>query len=83
MIVNQLSSSSGAIFNPILSKEERQAYRHIRKQVLAQYAAQLQQATGWKRYFLKWKIVLLANMRFREILLSGGWSRIIHNKTTI
>ncbi len=80
MIVNQLSSLSEASFNPILSKAEQQAYHRMRKQVLAQHATQLQQATGWKRYFLKWKIVLLANMRFREILLSGGWSRMIHNK---
>lgn len=82
MIVNQLSGSFGTSFSPILSKAEQQVYHRIRKQVLAQYTTQLQQATGWKRYFLRWKIALVANIRFREILFSGGWSRVIHSKTT-
>lgn len=83
MVINQLPGSFGDSFNPILSKAEQQVYHQIRKQVLVQYATQLQQATGRKRYFLKWEIVLLANMRFREILFSGGWSRISHNKKTL
>jgi hypothetical protein len=82
MAINQLSFPFHADFNSVRARAGQQVYYQIRKQVIQQYAAQLQQATGWKRHVLKWKIALLADIRFQRILFSADWGRSVGTKAT-
>ncbi|OIN57397.1 hypothetical protein [Arsenicibacter rosenii] len=52
-------------------------YHQIRNQVMAGHEAQLQTATGWRKRWLLWKINLLTEIRYNEVLFSGGWGRVL------
>lgn len=64
-------------FGGLFRRGDRSAYHRIRRPVVAEHAAELERATGWQRRWVKWKINRLADMRYRKILFSGGFSRVV------
>lgn len=51
-------------------------YHQIRKQVEAMHEAQRQTATGWRKRWVLWKINLLTEIRYNEVLFSAIRSRL-------
>ena len=50
----------------------------IRKQVVAEYESELEGSTGWRRHWVNWKINMVIEIRYKQILFSGGYRRVIH-----
>jgi len=59
------------IINPS-SPQMKFVRRRIRRQVIMEYLPELEKATGWRRYLVKWKVNLIIEIRFRGILFMGA-----------
>ena len=55
----------------------RQAVCHkLKRQVVTEFKADLAQATGWKRDWLRWKRGITLEMRYNELLFAGRLSHL-------
>ncbi|PSL33865.1 hypothetical protein [Dyadobacter jiangsuensis] len=71
MRIDMLPDDNGFFLNP------RSAHRNglrlaVKKQVMAEYGHELDNATGWRKQLVRWKLNALAEMRYRDILFTGG-----------
>ena len=48
----------------------------IRKQVMTEYEPALEQAIGWQKRYIRWKINFITQVRYRGIFTLGGPSKI-------
>lgn len=71
MKTNLISDSITNVVNRSNQSRHLETYRRLREQVLSQYGAELDQASGWKRYWIKWKVDLIVERRYRQLLFSG------------
>lgn len=62
--------------NGFYSGASARQFRHVRwamrRKVLSEYKSDLNQATGWRRSWIKWKIAMITEIRFRDILCLGA-----------
>lgn len=43
-------------------------YQAIMKQVVAEYELEFVQAIGWRKYWVKWKIAMVVEIRYKRIV---------------
>ena len=48
----------------------------IKKQVMAEYELELQRTEGWWKYWTRWKITLIIQIRYRGLLFLGMATRL-------
>jgi hypothetical protein len=70
MRTNLISDSITNVFNRSNQPRHLETYRRLREQVLSQYGEELDQVGGWKRYWMKWKLDLIVEIRYRQLLFS-------------
>lgn len=73
-----LSPLGGPLFGNRVLPPHRRIRQAIRKQVMTEYELELEGATGWRRNLVKWKISTAIEIRFRQILFSGSYGRVVH-----
>lgn len=54
-------------------------YRGLKRQIVAEFKLELDQATGWKRDWIRWKRGIALEMRYNGLLFSEKQSLIIVN----
>lgn len=67
-----LLDRNGFFIDPSPSSQVRRVRQAIRKKVMIEYQLELEQAKGWQRSFVKWKLNLVAEIRYRGILFMGA-----------
>lgn len=66
-----LPDNNGFFLNP--RPAQRSGLREaIKKQVMDEYAHELDKAIGWRKQLVRWKLNALAEIRYRDILFMGG-----------
>ena len=82
---NKLVNNSNVIlteerlFGSRMSPYHQPIRRAIVKQVMAEYQSELDKATGWRRRWVNWKISIIIDMRYNEILFSGRFGRVVRS----
>ena len=52
-------------------------YGKLRRQIVTQFTAELRQATGWKKNWIRWKRAFTLEMRYNELLFSGKRNYVV------
>lgn len=66
-----MDAKNGFIINQSPS-QIRLVRQKIRDQVMREYQQDLQQATGWRKRVLIWKLNMITEIRYRGILCMGA-----------
>lgn len=77
-----MQTNSNGFFEIRPSSQIRGVRRAIRKKVMAENQLELEQAVGWRRYLVKWKLSLIADIRYRGILFMGAATSLPDEPTT-
>lgn len=55
----------------VYSSSKRQGvYYRLKRQVVTEYKLELEQATGWKRDWIRWKRSMAVEIRYNQLLFS-------------
>jgi hypothetical protein len=52
------------------SSRREVVYRKLRRQVVIEFQADIERATGWRKDWLRWKRGITLEMRYNELLFS-------------
>jgi hypothetical protein len=63
---------NGFFIDPALSSQVRRVRHAIRSKVLSEHQLELEKAMGWRKIVVKWKLNLIAEIRYRGILFMGA-----------
>ncbi|MHA4741756.1 hypothetical protein [Dyadobacter sp. MSC1_007] len=63
---------NGFFIGPSPSSHVKYVRQAIRKKVMSEYQLEFEQAKGWRKSFVKWKLNLIAEIRYRGILFMGA-----------
>jgi len=63
---------NGFFIDPSLSSQVKCVRQAIRKKVISEHQMELEQAMGWRKLIVKWKLNLIAEVRYRGVLFMGA-----------
>lgn len=67
----------------IYSSGRPSVYYKLKRQVVMEFAAELEQTTGWKRDWVRWKRSLALDIRYNQLLFSRNEKFVILTVTPI
>lgn len=70
MINKLINNSPLDVFNRCARSKHLNIYYYLKKRVLENYKQQLLQTTGWRKYWIKLKIVFIIERQYMLILFS-------------
>ncbi|WP_461079295.1 hypothetical protein [Spirosoma flavus] len=60
----------------IFSSRRPSVYRKLKRQVVAEFSEELRGKSGWKREWVRWKRVMVLQIRYNELLFVKNKIRI-------
>ncbi len=52
------------------SSKRQGVYYRLKRQIVAEYTVELEQATGWKKNWIRWKRSMAVEIRLNQLLFS-------------
>ena len=59
------------LFSNPTPSPQRGIYEAIKKQVMTENELEFDQAVGWRKHWIKWKMNLITEIRYRGVLFLG------------